>query len=77
MSLQDQIDKMRKEIRTDDYAMSIGGWSSLYQDKEIEIHPEFQRFFRWTGTQKSNLIESILLGIPVPPIFVSQRKDGV
>lgn len=77
MSLQKQIDKMRKEIRTDGYGMSIGEWSSLYEDKEIDIHPEFQRFFRWSITQKSNLIESILLGIPIPPIFVSQRKDGV
>ena len=77
MSLQDQIDKMRKEIRTDGYGMSIGEWISLYEDKEIDIHPEFQRFFRWSNKQKSNLIESILLGIPIPPIFVSQRNDGV
>lgn len=77
MSLQDQIDQMRKEIRTDGYAMSIGEWISLYENKEIDIHPEFQRFFRWSINQKSNLIESILLGIPIPPIFVSQRKDGV
>jgi uncharacterized protein with ParB-like and HNH nuclease domain len=77
MSLQDQIDKMRKEIRTDGYGMSIGEWISLYEDKEIDIHPEFQRFFRWSDKQKSNLIESILLGIPIPPIFVSQRNDGV
>ncbi|KIX12680.1 DUF262 domain-containing protein [Dethiosulfatarculus sandiegensis] len=77
MSLQDQIDQMRKEIRTDGYGMSIGEWISLYENKEIDIHPEFQRFFRWSLSQKSDLIESILLGIPIPPIFVSQRKDGV
>ena len=77
MSLQNQIDQMRKEIRTDGYGMSIGEWISLYENKEIDIHPEFQRFFRWSNNQKSNLIESILLGIPIPPIFVSQRKDGV
>ena len=77
MSLQNQIDQMRKEIRTDGYGMSIGEWISLYENKEIDIHPEFQRFFRWSINQKSNLIESILLGIPIPPIYVSQRKDGV
>jgi Protein of unknown function DUF262 len=72
-----QIDKVRSEIRTDGYPMSIGEWISLYENKEIDIHPEFQRFFRWNLEQKSRLIESILLGIPVPPVFVSQRKDGV
>ena len=77
MSLKAQIDKFRSEIRTDGYPMSIGEWLSLYENDEIDIHPEFQRFYRWNLEQKSRLIESILLGIPIPPIFVSQRKDGV
>jgi len=77
MSLQEEIDKTRQEIRTDGYSMSIGEWISLYENKEIDIHPEFQRFFRWSDHQKSAFIESILLGIPIPPIFVSQREDGV
>ena len=77
MTLSDQINRVRSEIRTDGYSMSIGEWISLFEDDEIDIHPEFQRFFRWNLTQKSRLIESLLLGIPIPPIFVSQRKDGV
>lgn len=77
MALIDEVTARRLEIRTDGYAMSIGEWVSLYENKEIDIHPEFQRFFRWSPAQKTNLIESILLGIPVPPIFVSQRPDGI
>ncbi|MBN1365884.1 MAG: DUF262 domain-containing protein [Syntrophaceae bacterium] len=77
MALKNEIDNMRREIRTDGYDMSIGEWISLYEKNEIDIHPEFQRFYRWSERQKSNLIESILLGIPIPPIFVSQKADGV
>ena len=77
MSLQDQIDAARADIRTDDYSMSIGEWLNLYNDGELDIHPEFQRFYRWDSAQKSRFIESLLLGIPIPPIFVAQRKDGV
>ena len=33
--------------------------------------------YRWTDTQKTKLIESLLLGIPIPPVFVAQRTDGV
>lgn len=77
MGLQEEIDSMRQEIRADGYSMSIGEWISLYENEEIDIHPEFQRFFRWSNSQKTSLIESILLGIPIPPIFVSQREDGV
>lgn len=74
MSLVDEINAKRKEIRTDSYAMSIGEWVAMYKESELDVHPEFQRFYRWTDIQKTNLIESILLGIPIPPIFVSQRK---
>ncbi|MDO5653163.1 MAG: DUF262 domain-containing protein [Brachymonas sp.] len=77
MTLASEIDQRRREIRTDGYSMSIGEWVSLYEKDELDIHPEFQRFYRWSDTQKTNLIESILLGIPLPPIFVNQRKDGV
>lgn len=57
--------------------MSIGELMNLYTDNELDIHPEFQRFFRWEIDQKSKFIESLFLGIPIPSIFVSQRDDGV
>lgn len=77
MSLQEQIETARAEIRSDEYQMSIGELISIYKDGEMDIHPEFQRFYRWDDYQKSRLIESILLGIPIPQIFVAQRKDGI
>jgi hypothetical protein len=77
MALQEEIILKKKEISTDGYPMSIGELVNLYRDGELDIHPEFQRFFRWKITQRTKLIESILLGIPIPSIFVSQRKDGV
>lgn len=75
--LQEQIDQASRKIFTDSYSMSIGELMSMYKEKEIDIHPEFQRSFRWEIGQKSALIESILLGIPMPPIFIFHRKDGI
>jgi len=49
---------------------------SLYAADELIINPEFQRYFRWEDYQKTRFIESILLGIPVPPIFVFQLESG-
>ena len=77
MSLDNEIREKRAEVRSDTLSMSIGELISLYKDKEIDIHPEFQRFYRWTPYQKSRFIESILLTIPIPSIFVSQRQDGI
>ena len=77
MALKDEIEKQSTQIKTDSYQMSIGELLNLYRDDELDVHPEFQRVYRWTSTQKTRLIESILLGIPIPPIFVAQRADGV
>lgn len=76
MSLEKQIEKARKEIVSDGYDMSIGEVMNLYRDDELIIDPEFQRYFRWKPYQKTRFIESLLLGIPIPPIFVFQTKDG-
>jgi len=77
MGLKEEIEQRRAEIHSDGYPMSIGEILNLYRDGELDIHPEFQRFYRWDEAQKSRLIESLLLGIPIPSIFVSQRPDGV
>ncbi|MDL2269120.1 DUF262 domain-containing protein [Desulfosarcina sp. OttesenSCG-928-A07] len=76
-SLEKEIEQHKKKIHSDSYPMSIGEAISMYINGEIDIHPEFQRVYRWTLLQKSKFIESILLGIPIPSFFVSQREDGV
>lgn len=77
MTIVEEVNQIKQEIHTDSYPMSIGEVISVYQEGDLEIHPEFQRFYRWTDEQKSKLIESILLGIPLPSFFVAQRDDGV
>jgi Protein of unknown function DUF262 len=77
LTLDAAIAAKRQEIHTDAYPMSIGELANLYVEGDLDIHPEFQRIYRWKEPQKSRLIESILLGIPLPSIFVAQRDDGI
>lgn len=74
--LETQIEEARRSIASDGYPMSIGELTNLYKDGELLIRPEFQRLFRWSEVQKSRLIESLLLGIPLPSIFVAQTETG-
>jgi hypothetical protein len=67
--LQIEIDDRAREIHTDGYSMSVNEVVSMYQGGDLETHPEFQRIFRWTDEQQSRLIESIFLGIPIPPFL--------
>lgn len=48
----------------------------LIESKDIELTPDFQRNFIWDKTRQSKLIESILLGLPLPSIYLSQYEDG-
>ena len=77
MDIQEHIVEKRKNFISESYPMSIGEIINLYKDKELILNPEFQRYFRWSQTQKSKFIESIILGIPTPSIFVFQREDGI
>lgn len=76
MSLSSEIRDNAKKVHTTEMKMSIGEIISIYNDEEIIIQPEFQRLFRWKKEQKSRFIESILIGIPIPTIFVQQMEDG-
>ncbi len=76
MSLEAELEEYRRHISTDAYPMSIGEIVNLYRDGELDIHPEFQRLFRWSPNQRTRLIESILLGIPLPSIFVAAGEEG-
>ncbi|MER9732774.1 DUF262 domain-containing protein [Mesorhizobium sp. M0217] len=77
MTLLEQVKTARKKVVTDGYEMSLGELINLYRDGELKIDPVFQRLFRWEDERKTRFIESILLGIPFPPIFVYQDESGV
>jgi hypothetical protein len=42
----------------------------------LNIRPEYQRRLRWLTSQKSRLIESLLLNVPVPPIFLYETDEA-
>lgn len=70
------IENGRNTLQTDKLDMSFGEIMSMYEKDEIIINPEFQRLYRWTDYQKTRFIESIIIGIPIPPIFVAEDADG-
>ncbi|MEC4682066.1 MAG: DUF262 domain-containing protein [Nitrospirota bacterium] len=77
LSLDEQIDALRSNIRTDKLDLTYGEFSSMYEAGELIVAPEYQRLFRWSESQKSRFIESILLGIPTPAIFVAETEKGI
>lgn len=44
--------------------------------KRLDTQPDFQRYEVWSTQKKSALIESILLDLPIPQVFLAQEDDG-
>jgi hypothetical protein len=74
--LRDEIETAKRTVSTDSVQMTIGEVAHLYGANELNILPDFQRLFRWSPSKKSNFVESILIGIPIPPAFVYENEDG-
>jgi hypothetical protein len=74
--LEDVIALKRNSLKTDRLDMSFGELMNMFEDGDLFISPEYQRVFRWSIFQQTRFIESVLLGIPIPPVFVAEDDDG-
>jgi hypothetical protein len=65
------------KIRVDQQNTNLGYLIEMLQYGEIDLTPEFQRSMDlWNQKQKSQLIESLLLGLPLPSFYFSvDRSD--
>lgn len=70
------IAEKRNSLKTDRLDMSFGELMNMFEDGDLFITPEYQRVFRWSLFQQTRFIESVLLGIPIPPIFVAEDGSG-
>ena len=55
---------------------SIREFSSMLQDGDLELQPEYQRKYVATAKIASKLIESILIDVPIPVIYLAEERDG-
>lgn len=65
-----------EQIRVSTKSFSLRNVLDLIRDGDLELAPDFQRNNVWTVKQKSRLIESILLQIPLPVFYFAEDGDG-
>lgn len=65
------------KVRVNKDQYSLLHLKRLVEDrKEVNIAPSYQRGDVWSPLQRSELVESILMGIPLPIIYLFEAKDG-
>lgn len=67
-------DQMR-QIVTQKLDLPISTLPIMLKD-QIKINPDFQRRDRWDDERQSRLIESLLMNVPIPPVFLGEDEYG-
>jgi hypothetical protein len=45
-------------------------------EEQIDLRPDFQRRDRWNNEKRSRFIESVVMNVPVPPVFLGEERLG-
>jgi len=56
--------------------MSLETVASMVENGAIDTQPAYQRRERWSPKRQSALIESFLLNIPIPPVYLAEEEYG-
>ncbi|MDR2814403.1 MAG: DUF262 domain-containing protein [Prevotellaceae bacterium] len=62
------------KVRSDKISITL--ISQMIDNGDIDLNPDFQRHLVWDQIQKSRLIESVLLRIPLPMFYFAEDKEG-
>ncbi|CAD7796749.1 hypothetical protein CHRY9390_00052 [Chryseobacterium aquaeductus] len=72
----DFLNKKQRELLTSTVDYNLESISQLITKKTIDLAPKYQRRFRWDEGRKAKLIESFLMNVPIPPIFLNEDDLG-
>lgn len=67
---------LNRELYTDKSDRALADIVRMIKEGDLILQPDFQRDYIWNKKQASKFIESLLLGIPVPTIFLSENEDS-
>jgi hypothetical protein len=70
-----ELAAQRRTVDFDTYDVTVDELMRRMAQHRIDIAPVYQRKFRWDRARQSRLIESIFLGIPVPPLFMATNRS--
>jgi hypothetical protein len=64
-----------RTVKTQNVEYDLETLIKRIKQKTIKLDPDYQRRHRWSNETSSRLIESLILNIPIPVIFISQDVD--
>ena len=65
----------KRKLYVDKVDKSTSDLFRMMVENELNLQPDYQREFVWNNRTMSKFIESLLLSIPIPTIFLAENKD--
>jgi len=72
-ALQQELGEQRRTVDFDTFDIQLQELLRMLSDGQISVAPVYQRHFRWDDERCSELIESLMLGIPIPNLFMATK----
>ena len=76
VTLSKNSQQMRKDLNHNSYPKPIHDLVHLYNNRQLNLNPGFQRNSVWTTKDRAKLIESVIRNYPVPAIFLYRREEN-
>lgn len=77
LNVDEETEFTSRKISPDKSDPSIETLEGRERRNKLNLQPDFQRYFVWDIKKASRLIESVLLGVPLPTVYLSEEKNGV
>jgi hypothetical protein len=74
-ALEKKYSEDMRQIVTQKIDLPISTLPSMIKD-QINLNPNFQRRDRWDQVKQSRFIESIIMNVPIPPVFLGEDQYG-
>src|SRR5690242_16257498 len=71
-----RFNEAQSQLVTQTADLPLGTLADMVDTGAIDLEPSFQRRERWSPDKQSALIESFLVNVPVPPVYLAEETSG-
>ena len=68
--INEKYEKGTSRVVTEMGSYKVAHIKTIFADSNYDLHPDYQRRITWNNAKRSKLIESLIINIPIPPVFL-------
>ena len=76
-AIEERFSQSQNDLVLQSSDFSLKGLTDMVDSEIIDLSPKYQRRERWKPDRQSLLIESFILNVPVPPIYLAEEEYGI